>query len=356
MALRVTALVGSETQPSSRFRVHQHLPALAARGVEVREVRPRIDRHAQLLPPRWEGHRAVRWPTRAVMHGIKVLSRAPDALATWQGDLTWVQREMVPGIPSWEPLLKRPMVLDVDDAIWLSPPAGALMARTLAREARVVVAGNTYLADWFARAARDVRIVPTAVDTERFVPAPSGDGPPVVGWVGTASNLPFLEAIEPVLARVLAAVPDARLRVVSNRAPRFATLPADRVEYIAWTPEGEVSCFQGLTVGLMPLEDDPWTRGKCAFKMLQYMACGAAVVVSPVGMNADVLAMASVGHAARNIAQWEEATVALLRDPAGAAQMGAEGRRVVEEHFSARVVAQRLADIFYEVSGASPTP
>lgn len=352
----MTALVGAETQPSSRFRVHQHLPALAERGITVREVRPRIDRHAQLLPPAWEARRVIRWPTRAVMHGLKVLSRGPDAWATWQGDLTWVQREMVPGIPSWEPLLKRPMVLDVDDAIWLSPPAGALMARTLGREARVVVAGNTYLAEWFGQVARDIRIVPTAVDTARFVPAADEDGPPVVGWVGTASNLPFLEAIEPALAQVLAAVPEARLRVVSNRAPKFASLPAARVDYQPWTPEGEVRCFQGLTVGLMPLEDDPWTRGKCAFKMLQYMACGAAPVVSPVGMNADVLALGDVGRAARSLDEWASATLELLRDRDMAAKLGAEGRRVVEARYSARVVAQRLAEIFTEVSGGAPTP
>lgn len=353
MVIRVTALTGAENQPSSRYRVRQHIPELKRLGIDVLDRQPSIDRHAELLPPRLNAIRALRWPTKLLTHGLKAASRAPDAAATWKTDLTWLQRELVPGIPSWEPVMKRPLVFDVDDAIWLSPPAGQFMARTLARAASVVIAGNPHLAEWFDRYTRKVVIVPTAVDTTAYVPradvAQREDF--VIGWMGTASNLGFLRDIEPALLQVLDAAPQARVMVVSNAAPQFQRLPPDRVTYEPWSAERENEQLRSFDVGLMPLSDEPWTRGKCAFKMLQYMACGVPAVASPVGMNADVLALADLGFAARTSADWVEALITLYRDRNQAAKMGAAGRAAAERHFSSAVIADRLAALFRQVSG-----
>lgn len=348
----MTALTGSANQPSSRFRVRQHLPRLAAQGVDVTDVQPRIDRHADLLPPRLNRVRALRWPTKALTHVVKAASRGPDAARTYQGDVTWLQRELVPGVPSWEPLLRRPMVLDVDDAIWLSPPAGKAMARTLARAADVVVAGNRYLAEWFGPHARRLEILPTAVDTERYTPRPRADeGRFVIGWIGTSSNLGFVREIAPALQAVLQARPEAELHVVSNAPPDLPGVPPERVRFVRWSPDVEVSALQAFDVGLMPLADEPWTRGKCAFKMLQYMACGQPVVVAPVGMNADVLDKAELGFAARTRSDWSEALIALAEDRDRAAAMGAAGRRVVEAEYSSAVVGDALTRLFRDVAG-----
>ena len=349
--LEVAAVTGSGSQPSSRFRVRQHIAALERFDVRVTDIPARIDRFAQLLPPRFERSRLVRWPTRAIMHGIKAGSRLTDYLAASEADVVWLQKEMVPGTPSWEPLFRRPVVFDVDDAIWMIPPAGGLMARTLARSAAVVVAGNQTLASYFSRYARRVETVPTAVDPDRFVPGTGlGDARIRIGWVGTAANLPHLCAIAPALADVVRRDERVRVRIVSNQAPELPGIPPERVEFVPWSVEQEVSAIQAFDIGLMPLSDDPWTRGKCAFKMLQYMACGIPSVVAPVGMNADVLAEGEVGLGARDMAEWRSALETLVSDASLRARMGRAGRWLVQERYAASVVAARLAGILHSVA------
>lgn len=349
--IRVAALTGAEHQPSSRFRVRQHLAALDAQGVEVADLPARIDRHAQVLPPSWERSRLVRWPVRALTHAAKVLARGPDVARAHRADAIWLQRELTPGIPSWEPLFRKPVLFDVDDAIWQSPPAGQLMAKALARRADVVVAGNRYLADWFSAHARRVEIVPTAVDCRRFAPR-AGPPPPVLGWIGTASNLGYLERLEPALKAVLSRHPDWTLEVVSNAPPSFPGIEPARWRFVPWTAEAEVERVQGFGVGLMPLDDGPWTRGKCSFKMIQYMACGIPVVVSPVGMNAEVLSMAELGRSARATSEWIDALDGLMADSALRRGLGAEGRAIAETRFSSARVAVRLAELFRELTGS----
>ncbi len=347
MVIRVTALTGGDNQPSSRYRVRQHIRRLSDLGIDVCDRRPNIDRHAELLPPRLNAIRALRWPTKILSHGVKAGLRAPDAYATWRTDLTWLQRELVPGMPSWEPLMKRPLVLDVDDAIWLSPPVGKFMAKTLARHADVVVAGNRYLAEWFEPYAREVVILPTAVDTEVYQPRdtrPKDDF--VIGWMGTSSNFGFVKDIEPALQQILQNAPHARIVIVSNVAPKFETLPSNRVRFIKWTAGGEAEALRTFDVGLMPLADEPWTRGKCSFKMLQYMACAVPVVVSPVGMNADVLQMADLGMAARRTSDWVDALLSIYKDRALGDRLGSNGRAVAEAHFSSEVVAVAISELF----------
>lgn len=283
------------------------------------------------------------------MHGVKVTSRAPDIRRARKADLTWIQRELVPGVPSWEPWAGRPSVLDVDDAIWLSPPAGRWMARTVGRAVDVVVAGNRYLAEHFDFAPR-VEVVPTAVDTEIYRPAtPVRSGPELtIGWIGTASNLPYLQRWEAALAEVLSRYSEVGLTVVSSAPPRFERVPPDRVRFVPWSPQVEVPSLQSFDIGLMPLADDEWTRGKCSFKMLQYMACGVAVVASPVGMNAEVLAQGSVGYGVQD-EEVAEALISLIQDPDERLRCGQSGRAVVEEGYSSARVAARLAQIFRDL-------
>lgn len=347
--LEVVALTSGARVPSARFRVRQHLTALAAEGIRVRECTPAISRVAP--KPRW-----LRW-LPAALALPKLAAAAPGVAASWVGQVTWLQRALLPGLPSLEPLLRRPLVFDVDDAIWLHAPLGERACRSIARRARVVVAGNEYLADWFRPYACDVQVVPTGIDTLRFRPRAAGvTRPPgfVIGWIGTSSNLPYLEAIQPALAGVLARCESARLLVVSDRRPRLPSLPSERVQWHPWSVESEVESLQSMDVGLMPLPNDPWTRGKCAFKILQYMACGLPVVASPVGMNAELLVAAEIGMAVSSAQEWSDALIALEASPALRARYGAVGRRVAEERFSAAGVARRLAAILRGAASGSP--
>lgn len=340
--LRVAALTRGRDVPSARFRVRQHIPLLERAGILVRE-------HA----PRRPAHRLIgRGQPGALLQAFA--TRGAAILATRRADVTWLQRELVSTRRTLEGWTKAPRVLDVDDAIHLKRDgaAGPGMAR-IARDCRMVLAGNRTLADWYRDWCEDVRIVPTTVDASRFSPGdPAGRGPSrrdgrvTLGWIGTAANAGNLQALQQPLADVLARHPQARLRVVAERPPTLPAIPVDRWEFIPWSEATEVESLRSFDVGLMPLDDTPWNRGKCGFKLLQYMAVGAASVASPVGVNADILAAGRVGLAASAPEEWKEALDRVLSDQALRTRMGAAGRSLVVERFSAEAVAPTLARAF----------
>ncbi|RMH14305.1 MAG: glycosyltransferase [Gemmatimonadetes bacterium] len=243
----------------------------------------------------------------------------------------------------------------------------------MVRRAHVVLAGNDHLAE-YARAERGsgqgVHIVPTVVDTERFRPAagekagvPGGDpedgaggaeatpgptteatdagDPPTLGWVGTHSTLRYLADLYPTLVEARRRTP-FRLRVVCNRPPEGVPEALD-VVFERWTPEREVAHFHGLRAGLYPLPDDPWTRGKCGFKALQYLACGVPAIASPVGVLARIVREGETGFQARTPEDWTRAVEVVCGDPARARALGRAGRALVERDYSVPVAADALA-------------
>ena len=339
--LKVTALTGAMQVPSSRFRVGQHLPRLLEHGIDLK-----------WLPAPVSGYPPERRWMRPMWLPISLAARIPGVAATWSSDVTLIGREFVSTLSTLESFTRRPRVFDVDDAIWLRRGGG--FARHLAGRMDVVVAGNDYLAEWFGRYCPDVEILPTAVDCDRFVPG-SGSGKTgkgmVVGWSGTSGNFPFLYEIETAMAQVMRERPEVRFQVSSDRPPGFRHLPADRVDFVPWSPDNEIGFIQSLDVGLMPLPDNEWSRGKCSYKMLLYLSCGVPVVVSPVGMNTQVLQAAEVGLGARNPDEWRKSILALLADDGGRTEMGARGRELVVEKFSTAVLGGRLARILKRAAG-----
>jgi len=340
--VRVEAIVSGRLAASTRFRVLQHVAPLRRLGIEVSARPPRISKYAS-VPAGWAGHRLVRPAAALALDGAKLGARVPGAARSWRADVTWLEREVLPGHVTLEPFLHRPVLFDVDDAIWLLSPGHERATRAVARRAACVVAGNDYLADWFGSVAPAVERVWTAVDTQRFAPVPRHDGPFVVGWTGSGSTLRYLRAIAPALARFLVEADDARLVVMADAFVELPQLPPDRVDLVRWSPAGEAEVVRGFDVGLMPLGGGEWAKGKCAFKMLQYMACGVPSVVSPVGMNAEVLAMAEVGLAAATDDEWVEALLTLYRDRDRALSLGRGGRALAERSFSVPVIAPQLA-------------
>jgi glycosyltransferase involved in cell wall biosynthesis len=336
--LAVAAFTGGADVPSARFRVRQYVPALRAARIDVLELPSRVGAY----PPPERSRRAL-WAVRNLSSRMLDLARARRVA------VTLLQREFLSTTVTLEPLTARPRVLDVDDAIWVY--GGEDFARRLARLCDLVLCGNGFLADHFARVHDRVELVPTAVDTERFLPGPvrPSEDSPVVGWTGTASTLPYLESLERPLGEVLRLHPRATLRVVCDRAPNVPSLRG-RVEFVPWSAETEVRAIQGMTVGVMPLDDSIASRGKCSLKMLLYMACGLPVVVSPVGSNRDVLSFGEVGFGALSDDDWVGALDTLLLQPRRARELGARGRAVVEARFSVRALAPRLAALLRDVA------
>lgn len=332
----LAALTQGPEVPSSRFRWQQFVPGLQARGLAC----DTLDSACGAYPPPGTGPR-LRWAARALADAYSRVRRANA-----QADLVFVQRQLLATLCTVEPLIRRPMVLDVDDAIFLGPRGHH--ADRIARHAQRVICGNSFIAEHFG-ATRPVTILPTAVDTERFTPIDHPSVVPTLGWSGSASGYPYLASIQPALQVLMARYPELRLRIVSNAPPTLPLLPQARVDFIRWRPDIEVGALQDLTVGLMPLADTLWERGKCSFKMLTYMACGVPVVVSPVGMNVEVLAQADLGLAARNDDEWISAIASLLDAPHEARAKGLRGRQAVCEHYALDVVGARLADLLETV-------
>lgn len=247
----------------------------------------------------------------------------------------------------------RRLVFDFDDAVMFheierrEPVRGRFFSRFTATAAACdgVIAGNTYLAE-FARAARGgpdgVVVLPTAPD-ERQITAKTyvqTEGV-VIGWMGTKGNLQHLQAIAPALRRVCAAHANVTVRVVADAAPE---LPGIALDYKPWRREQELADLHGFDIGVMPLADDLWTRGKGGFKLLQYMAAGVPAVAAPVGINREIIDDGVNGFLAGSEDAWASRLEQLVGDPELRERLGRRGRQTVEAQYSLTRYRERLSD------------
>lgn len=349
--MRVAALTQGRFVPAARFRVRQNIPKLKNLGVELTEYYPEIDVY-QGVPMDMRGWpRAARWPVVAAWQAWKIGIRAPQVYQSRKYDITLLQRELLPGYMTLESMLKTPMVFDVDDAIWLSNRDAAHRIAKIAECASTIFAGNDYIAEWFSSLSRQVVVIPTAVDVERFSPAQDANSEYfTIGWIGTRANLQYLNEIAPALNNFLRKHSDAVFFVISDLAPDLPSLPDGQIRYLPWSESAEVEAIQQMDAGIMPLPENEWTRGKCSFKMLQYMSCGVPVIVSPVGMNASVLGLGRIGFGASTADEWFDAMEYLYQNRTAAQEMGARGRELVKTHFSTDVIAQKMAEAFKSIA------
>jgi glycosyltransferase involved in cell wall biosynthesis len=346
--MRVAAYTGGVMVPSARARVRQYIGPLSALDIDVREY-----------PLPWGNILPRQIALRPLWMAATAASRAAALTSSWKADVTWISRQLLPAFAPLQAMAKRPMILDIDDAVWLN--TGGHRARDLARASDLVVCGNNFLAHQFSRWNANITVIPTAVNTCWYRPrrAPaieSLDYPPTLflGWTGTSGNFPFLYAIEGALMRVMQHFTHAKLLVVADRPPQFKLLPESRVEFERWTPRTEQAAFTRMAIGLMPLADTDWCNGKCSYKMLCYMSAGLPVVVTAAGMNREVLALGEVGLSAGCEGEWIDALTALLEDANLRRRMGAAGRAVVEERFSLQKLTQQYAAVFQSLGRELP--
>lgn len=352
-SLKVLALTRYLRQgASSRLRTYQYLPALKAHGIDV-DVQPLLG--AGYLRDLYAGRRPSRIDVaRDYLRRLRVL------LTSRRYDLLWIEYELFPRLPALaERLLSAAGVryaVDYDDAIFhrydlKRGPVHALMKSKIdvvMRLSSLVVCGNDYLAERARRAgAPNVQILPTVVDVDRYAMRPTRPTDrPVIGWIGSPSSIKYLEIVAPEL-QALAAERPIQLRVVGGQ---FALDGVD-VECRPWSENSEVREVQGFDIGIMPLADSPWERGKCGYKLIQYMACGLAVVASPVGVNGQIVSHGVSGYLPTSPQEWLDALRTLCHDPMLRERMGAAGRRVVEARYSLSVTGPRLARMLTDAAG-----
>jgi glycosyltransferase involved in cell wall biosynthesis len=344
--------------PSTRFRIHQYLPALEAAGIRA-TVRPFL--RSRLAPLAYRPGLGVKLGITA----LGALGRLGDLARASRADLVYVLREAFPVGPelferAMEALSGR-LAFDFDDAIWLRSsnyenPIDRLRdfdrpARLIARARRTVV-GSELLAAYarqHAPSSDRVVLIPTVVDTAQFRPAPrEADGSVVVGWIGTPRNTSYLQAIWPGLAAAARRDPRIRYRFVGAEPFDAGEVP---VEFRPWTLASEIPDIQGFDIGIMPLPDDAQARGKCGFKLIEYMACGLPAVASPVGANMDVLRAGETGLLATTPEEWAAALVRIAGNTELRRAMGMAGRARAAERYSLAAMTPRFIETIEAAAG-----
>jgi len=351
---RIAALTSGRYVPSSRYRVRQHIPGLRQLGIDVVEYCPAISQHAKPFGGWVTPAGRTPLPLAAVQGVLNGVLRVPGILGSWACQATWIERRFLPGFDWSVEVTRGPRILDADDAIWLEGRGAQSGVPFMARHVDAVIAGNDFLANWFAKYCKRIHVVPTGVDCERYAPPPTGQPRGekfTVGWIGTSSNFRYLALVYPALAQFLRRHDDTRFLVVADRPPETTSLPSEQVEFRRWSPDTEPHDLQAFDVGIMPLDDTEWTRGKCSFKMLQYMATGTAVIASPVGMNRDILRLGEFGLAPIGDSDWYDALELLYANAARRAKLGARGREIAKSAFGLDLISRQLGEIFASLLG-----
>lgn len=340
---------------SSRVRFYHYLRHLREAGFDVRV--------APLFDDAYVRELYARRPASLLRVTAAYFRRAGWIVRAHRFDRIWIEYELLPWLPAvFERLLARlhvPSIVDYDDAVFhrydrhRSGLVRALLGRKIdrvMRSASLVTAGNRYLLERARRAgARQVAFVPTVVDVERYRPPSVGVREPrfVIGWIGSPSTIHYLQAVVPALC-VACRDGQAVVRLVGASLDGAAGLA---VQSRPWVEAQEVRELQAFDVGIMPLADGAWERGKCGYKLIQYMACGRPVVASPVGANLDIVTDGEHGYFASTLDGWIDALDALRRDGDLRERLGRAGRRRVVEEYSLQVWAPRVAALLRGEAG-----
>ncbi|MEA3138807.1 MAG: hypothetical protein QOK23_976 [Gammaproteobacteria bacterium] len=323
-------------QPSFRHRMRTLVDPLRDAGWQVRTERFPSGRYGLRT---WERRELFRWADVAVLHQIKLSSIEARLFAAYS----------------------RGLIFDVDDAIYVRKPRrlgdvpdeSAWRKKKFAatcRWADAVAAGNDVLAGVARTSAKEVVVLPTSIDMASYQPTTAGAAdPPTIAWIGSPENLIYLDMIRPALARLTKRHATLKLRVICSEFPQWGDVAVERV---AWSSATEAQSLAGAHIGVMPLTDDAWSRGKCAFKLLQYMAAALPCVASPVGANTEAVLDGINGFYATDVDEWERSLERLIVSPQLRASFGAKGRAHVQERYSLRAYQDNYLSLLARV--ASP--
>jgi glycosyltransferase involved in cell wall biosynthesis len=355
--IRVLALSPiPEEGAGCRFRISQYIPYLRQHGFDV-DLRPFYTTSFFRTV-----YRQGRFIRKSLAFSALVLRRFRLLRELDNFDLVFLYREAIPaGPPVIEEMIARrgiPIVFDFDDAIFLQNISEANRSLAFLKDAKRadkvmalstrIVAGNDFLGVYAKNINPAVTTIPTAVDTTRFVPRAdrsTGASMPVVGWIGSPTTYHYLESMAGLLKEVRQRVPFT-LKVSGGGKPlRFEGIEAVDVP---WAMQDEVELFNTCDVGIYPLEDDDWARGKCGFKAIQFMACGVPVVAAAVGVNREIIRDGENGFLASTPEEWKSKLERLVSDPALRARFAIAGRKTIEDRYSLNVTAPALARVFQE--------
>ena len=334
---------------SSRYRTYQYLDYFLSRGVKADVFHLLGEEYLQRL---YAGRRI---PKRYLL--IRFLARVRDVLRARNYDVVVIEKELLPYAPSGlEHILRwiNPnIVIDYDDAIfvkYLNRPILKRKIPAVIRLSAAVTVGNQYLRSYVRSFNPNISVIPTVIDLDRYRPKNSYEMSPdrvVIGWIGTPITSRYLFQIHEALTKLTQQFPIV-LRCVGT-TPDFA-MEDIKIENVAWDESTEVGEVLSFDIGIMPLTDNPFSKGKCGLKLLQYMACGVPAVGSPVGINEEIICDGHNGFLPYCGAAWVERLAALVESPDLRERMGQNGRQTVIDRYSLKTVAPRLLAIYTGVA------
>lgn len=345
-----------ETMPSSRLRVYQYLPWLSKRGIEGSVI--------PAVPEPWFS-KLYYGPKffQPFYYGVEFFNHLRRVVRARCYDLLFVQKGIalsnLRGVEDAFLGLDKPMIFDFDDDVltkslvtfrrlsgWLQDPH---QTAKLAASCREVIAGNEYLKTTALRFNDHVTVIPTPVDSDRFSPPGGGkfhSGKEVViGWIGMGIGLSYVRSLEPVFSELGRRYP-IRLRLITepDRGKGFR-MPGATTEFIPWSYSGEVEAMRGVDIGIMPLAEDPWMKGKCGLKLFQYMSLGIPSVSSRLGVSPEIIEEGVEGCLASDPNEWIQKLSFLIKHPEKREEMGRNARTKVLDRYSLKATAPRLAEV-----------
>lgn len=334
---------------STRQRFVQAEPFLNQAGIEI-DIAPLFDN--AYLDRLFSGKKQ----SMGSVAGAYV-KRIAKLFATRDYDFIWVHCELFPYLPSFmERLVSisgKPVIYDYDDAIFhqydhhKNPLIRATLGSKLAplmRRANVAFCGNAYLRAYADRYCKHTEIIPTTVDISLYQPREGTSASPLtIGWIGSPSTWRYCAQMGDVLSD-FARRENKRVLIVGAQHAANSEMP---FEFRDWAEEREIADIQQMDIGIMPIPDEPWARGKCGYKLIQYMACGIPVIASPVGVNSEIVEHGVNGFLASTPEEWRTAIATLLADADLRKRMGEAGRTRVESHYSIQHFGPRMAALIH---------
>jgi glycosyltransferase involved in cell wall biosynthesis len=328
--------------PSQRFRFEQYFPVLTAAGHSY-EVQTFLQGAGDVLFRKGNFFSKIWALTSGKFRRLHMLTRVH------QFDRVFIHREVMPiGPPVFEwiiaVVLRKTVIYDFDDAIWLTDRLNEpLWMRIIKWRSKVgaicrwsnkVSAGNEYLRAFARNYNAHVEYNPSTVDTEnvhRPTPGPTGSGSVTIGWTGSHTTLKYLALVEDVLKEMEKKYSNLKFLVIANEPP---SIGLKSMEFIPWRRETEISDLRRIDIGIMPLPDDEWSKGKCGFKLLQYLALEKPAVASPVGVNVNIIIDGENGYLAKDKGEWMSRLSDLIESESLRKRMGTNGRAFVTSRYS----------------------
>jgi glycosyltransferase involved in cell wall biosynthesis len=330
--LNVNAYTTGLYAPSARYRIRQLIPYLEKNEVYLNEIYS----NAGAFPPS-DRSKHLSWAVRNISQNLLRILSQPGC------DITLLQKAMLSKYYTFEGFLRKPMVFDVDDAIFLDN--GGDFTRKIAKQAQKIICGNSFLAEYFLKYNNNVDIIPTSVDVSKYDAIEvDKDRRNVfyILWTGTSSGYPFVYKIEKVLKRIIDKYDFVKIKIVSDSPPKFSLLNQNDFVFDKWVPEIEFSSIKSANVGIMPINNDDRSKGKCSYKMLCYMAAKIPVVVSPYGMNKEVLDLGNIGYGAISDDDWYNSLEQIISSSEKQQQLSTNAYDIVKKNFDVNIIADQL--------------